>query len=112
MNISCGSTPRLRLIWTVLAPALSAASMIRGVTSAGVPHGICSACRSTSATVRFAEILARELRSTLVFRADIVGRGRARIAGLALQFGLGEIAVTEQGAIEIEMVRTHFAHRL
>jgi hypothetical protein len=27
MNISCGSTPRLRLICTLLAPAVSAASI-------------------------------------------------------------------------------------
>jgi hypothetical protein len=32
MNISCGSTPRLRLIRTVLAPAFSAAPMIRVLT--------------------------------------------------------------------------------
>src|SRR5271155_711204 len=43
INISCGSTPRLRLTCTLSAPALSAASMIRRVTSSAVPQGISSA---------------------------------------------------------------------
>jgi len=33
MNISCGNTPRLRLIWTLSAPALSAAAVIAGLQS-------------------------------------------------------------------------------
>jgi hypothetical protein len=37
MNIWCGNTPRLRLIWTLSAPALSAAAMIRSVTSTAAP---------------------------------------------------------------------------
>ena len=52
MNMSCGSTPRLRLICTVSAPAASAAAIRRSVTSCGVPHGRSSASRATSSIVR------------------------------------------------------------
>jgi hypothetical protein len=41
-----------------------------------------------------------------------IGRGGACIAGLALQFGLGEIAVAEQSEIEIAVIGSHFAYRL
>src|SRR6516162_11324921 len=53
-----------------------------------------------------AKILARELRGAQILGADIIGRRRTRIAGLALPVGLGEVAVAEQDPIEIEMVRT------
>ena len=42
-----------------------------------------------------AKIVAGELRRTQILRADIIGRPGARIAGLALPFGLGEVAVAE-----------------
>jgi hypothetical protein len=69
--------------------------MIRSVTSDALPHGICSACRSIG-HCEVAEILARKLRGPLVFGADVTGRYGAR---------------AEQRPIEIEMGRTHFAHR-
>jgi hypothetical protein len=59
-----------------------------------------------------AKILAGELRGAAVFRAHVIGRGGARIARLTLQFGLGKVAVAEQGLIEIEVVGPHLAHRL
>ena len=41
-------------------------------------------------------ILAGELRGAQILRTNIVGRPGARIAGLALPFGFGEVAVAEQ----------------
>src|SRR5438309_8021652 len=58
-----------------------------------------------------AKILAGELRGAQILGADVIGRSGARIAGFALPLGLGEVAVAEQGTVEVEMVRAHLAHR-
>jgi hypothetical protein len=45
--------------------------------------------------VRPPKILAGELGGAAVLRAHIIGRDSGRIAGLALQFGLGEVAIAD-----------------
>jgi hypothetical protein len=50
-----------------------------------------------------AKILAGELRGAQILGTDAIGRPGTRIAGLAQPLGLGEVAVAEQCAIEIEL---------
>ena len=94
------------------APALSAAAVICSLTSCGgAPrHLLCLTLDLRHRQI--GEILPGELRGAQVFRADVIGRCGACIPGFTLAAGLGEVAVTEQGLIEIEMIGTHLAHRL
>ena len=59
-----------------------------------------------------AEVLAQQRRGALVLRPHVVGRGLADVAHLPLRRRLGEAAVAEQGAIEIEVIGRHLLHRL
>ena len=59
-----------------------------------------------------AEILTQQGRGALVLRPHIVGRMLADIARLPLRRRLGEAAVAEQRAIEIEVIGRHLLHRL
>jgi len=53
MNISCGSTPRLRLIRTVLAPALSRALLIRVATMpTSLSQQVCTALGAQAGETR------------------------------------------------------------
>src|SRR5439155_1585680 len=47
-----------------------------------------------------------------VLRSHVVERRRAQVSGVSLERSLRDVAVTEEGPVEVEKIRRGLAHRL